>query len=287
MSHTQSHEREFIHLWPSPATEGVELYSANLVSHTFGKHLHDEYTIGINDAGCGSFRCRRTTYIAAPKSLNLLSPGEVHTGEAQKDHMWTYRNIYVTSARIKSTLWHLDLPFERLPEFQDSVVVDEDLWTRFDGLFRTLNQPDTRLAADSILINNLMELFRRATNVPSPAERIGQEISAVTRCHDFLEANYAEEVSLDDLGRIGRISPFHLVRCFRQRIGLPPHAYQIQVRLRFAKADLAAGMPIADAALKHGFYDQSHLHRHFKRAFGITPGQYQKSNFVQDQRQSQ
>ncbi|MBW4547780.1 MAG: hypothetical protein KME25_25545 [Symplocastrum torsivum CPER-KK1] len=33
--------------------------------------------------------------------------------------------------------------------------------------------------------------------------------------------------------------------------------------------------------MENGFYDQSHLNRSFRRACRITPGQYQKSNFIQ------
>jgi AraC-like DNA-binding protein len=37
------------------------------------------------------------------------------------------------------------------------------------------------------------------------------------------------------------------------------------------------GEAIADAAVAAGFYDQSALCRHFKRAYGITPLQYLKA----------
>ncbi|MEM8614505.1 MAG: helix-turn-helix domain-containing protein [Cyanobacteria bacterium P01_H01_bin.105] len=44
-----------------------------------------------------------------------------------------------------------------------------------------------------------------------------------------------------------------------------------------AKRLLASGYPILTAALATGFSsDQSHLHRHFQRRLGITPGQYAK-----------
>jgi AraC-like DNA-binding protein len=43
---------------------------------------------------------------------------------------------------------------------------------------------------------------------------------------------------------------------------------------------LRSGVPIAEAALRTGFVDQSHLNRHFKRIIGVTPGQYRKN--VQD-----
>jgi AraC-like DNA-binding protein len=65
-----------------------------------------------------------------------------------------------------------------------------------------------------------------------------------------------------------------LGRVFKDGVGLTPHAYQDQLRVRLAKQLLAQQAPIAQAAVEAGFYDQAHLTRHFKRAVGITPGRY-------------
>ena len=66
---------------------------ARLLCHSFGKHFHEDFTIGINDAGAGAFWCRGATHLAEPKTLNLLAPGEVHTGAAAAPEGWTYHNI--------------------------------------------------------------------------------------------------------------------------------------------------------------------------------------------------
>ena len=70
------------------------------------------------------------------------------------------------------------------------------------------------------------------------------------------------------------MSRFHLCRAFARTYGLPPHAYQLQLRLAEAKRQLAAGRPPAEVAAAIGFADQSHLTKRFKGAFGITPGQF-------------
>jgi AraC-like DNA-binding protein len=67
-----------------------------------------------------------------------------------------------------------------------------------------------------------------------------------------------------------------LVRLFRERTGLPPHALQVAHRIRAARRLLEAGQTIAAAAAATGFVDQSHLHRHFQRSLGVTPGEYQR-----------
>jgi AraC-like DNA-binding protein len=110
------------------------------------------------------------------------------------------------------------------------------------------------------------------------APRIGPEHRAVKRAREYLEALRSENVSLERLAQEAGLSPFHLCRVFRQSIGLPPHAYQslirALIRARFAKTLLAKGLPISQAAVEVGFFDQAHLTRQFKRIFGVTPGQY-------------
>lgn len=85
-------------------------------------------------------------------------------------------------------------------------------------------------------------------------------------------------MTLAELARLAGLSAFHLCRVFRQSVGMPPHAYQTQLRVRQAKALLRAGQPIVSAAIAAGFYDQAHLTRHFKRIVGVPPGRYLESS---------
>ena len=83
-------------------------------------------------------------------------------------------------------------------------------------------------------------------------------------------------VPLGTLATYAGLSAFHLCRVFGEAVGMTPHAYQTQVRVRYAKSLLSAGLPIGLAAVEAGFYDQAHLTRHFKRIVGLTPGRYVK-----------
>ena len=55
---------------------------------------------------------------------------------------------------------------------------------------------------------------------------------------------------------------------------MPLHAYQTQLRLNRARGLLTAGLPTAEVAVMVGFYDQSHLGRFFREAYGVAPGRY-------------
>ncbi|MEP7348010.1 MAG: helix-turn-helix domain-containing protein, partial [Gemmatimonadaceae bacterium] len=70
------------------------------------------------------------------------------------------------------------------------------------------------------------------------------------------------------------VSAFHLIRCFRESVGLPPHAYLKALRVSRAQCMLRGGSTISDAAYSCGFSDQSHLTRSFKNVTGLSPGTY-------------
>ena len=87
----------------------------------------------------------------------------------------------------------------------------------------------------------------------------------------------AEKIGLREVSFEVGLSPYHFLRMFKRTAGLPPHAYLAQVRLNRARALLKQDISTASVAAHTGFFDQSHLSKAFKRAFGTTPGCYARS----------
>lgn len=86
-----------------------------------------------------------------------------------------------------------------------------------------------------------------------------------------------EGITLDQAaGELDR-HPTHLVRAFRREFGMPPHQYLTSRRVDQARGLLLSGVPVAEAAVGAGFYDQSHLTRHFKRILGVNPGGFRRA----------
>jgi AraC-like DNA-binding protein len=95
------------------------------------------------------------------------------------------------------------------------------------------------------------------------------------RAKDFITEHFSENITLEQLSQSSGLTQFHFVRAFAKVFGLPPHTFQTHVRLTKARQLLYNG--VSPSHLDVGFADQSHLTRHFKKAFGITPGQYAAS----------
>jgi AraC-like DNA-binding protein len=93
----------------------------------------------------------------------------------------------------------------------------------------------------------------------------------------FLHDALADKITLDVLAAHAELDKYHLVRAFRSAVGVPPYEYLTQLRVWKARELLRHGARVTEAAQAVGFYDESQLHRHFRRIVGVTPGRFSRS----------
>ena len=115
----------------------------------------------------------------------------------------------------------------------------------------------------------------RAKPTPSGSSLPDAEECAAWSARDFLAQDVSRPVSLAELAQAAGLSRYHLLRIFRRTFGMPPHAYQNQMRVELAKQLLRTETSIARTAQDAGFTDQSHFTRIFREYTGATPSQYQ------------
>jgi AraC-like DNA-binding protein len=177
------------------------------------------------------------------------------------------------------------LPAAPSPQFSHAVARDRQTFAVFHDLHRAVESGEPPLRLQTLFLAGVSQVVGRHCAVPPARELPRPSVRRIGLVREYLDAYFAENVSLHDLGRLAGLSVFHLVRSFRDQVGLPPCQYQLHRRVRHALSRLRAGAPIAAAACEAGFVDQSHLTRHFKRIVGITPGQFcaHRKN-VQDRR---
>lgn len=98
--------------------------------------------------------------------------------------------------------------------------------------------------------------------------------SAIERVLEFIHVHLDERLPLTELAALSQLSVWRFSTVFRQHLGASPHRYICALRVKRVQALMAQGVTAAVAASCVGFYDQSHLTRHFKSAVGLTPGQF-------------
>lgn len=220
------------------------------------------------------YRRRRDT--VAPGMIFCSHPGEVFS--TPRVHQAGSGSALVIEPDVLHDYLSEHSPSPRRVELRRFTRMSNAMMARFSRLSRAMTSATTLLEVQSsvvsflgVVMNELDEGprggagLRAADRDPSAAERVRD------RLHDD------PEVDLDGLARQARLSRFQVLRAFKRRYGMPPHAYQLCTRIGMAQRALKAGQAPADVAAQFGFVDQSHLCRHFKRLVGITPGRYARA----------
>jgi len=98
---------------------------------------------------------------------------------------------------------------------------------------------------------------------------------SLRRVLEYIQANLAGELHLQELAGVADLSTFHFAKLFKHSTGYSPHQYVLQRRLERAKALLRnPHISLSEVSLRAGFADQSHLSNVFRRFVGLTPAKF-------------
>ncbi|MFT4117747.1 AraC family transcriptional regulator [Bradyrhizobium sp.] len=256
----------------TPLFGGIDLMSARFVRHSFAPHSHDELMIGVIHAGVKSFRCGRNHEYAAPGSLSVINPGEMHTGERKHGRELAYAAFYVPQAARAAMLPHAA---HGNLACNEPVIHDRDIWRYLASAHRLAMAGDDA-AAEEAMVCGVSLLFERHGDIQLPHAEAGCP-TTVRRAVEFLRARACDNISLEDASAASGVGLFHLIRLFQKHLGLTPYAYLTQVRIARSRQLLKHGEPVAQVALDVGFADQAHFTKRFKQFTGTTPALYAKS----------
>lgn len=103
---------------------------------------------------------------------------------------------------------------------------------------------------------------------------IPEEHNTLDTVKTFLEEYPEDSIDGEHLSRYSAMSKYHFIRKFDENVGMTPHKFHIQNRVRKAKRLIEKTTSMTEVGLSAGFYDQSHFIRHFKKLFQISPSSY-------------
>jgi AraC family transcriptional regulator len=119
-----------------------------------------------------------------------------------------------------------------------------------------------------------IHLLREYGGAKLPSQKVRGELSRqkLNRALNYIQDRLSSGLSLSDVAAAVGLSTYHFARLFKHSTVKAPHQYLLDARVRKAKELLATGkFTVSEAAHEVGFFDQSHLTRHFKRVFGLPP----------------
>ncbi|WP_087660294.1 AraC family transcriptional regulator [Caballeronia terrestris] len=271
-SRQRQESTEFVKFGSFEASTRIEALHARFDRHEFATHAHDTWAIGAVISGAKDiFGKKGTDGIIRSTQVYSLPPHRAHGGKTVGSAC-EYVMLYVP---VEEWTTQCDARGVDIHRFSHGALEDARLTQCLLSFVTLMLHHPERLSEWSGEWTNFCEVllhrYRTAERTTSPAGAIRADPDLV-RAYDFLHEYWNCNVSLDKLAGESAMSIYELCRRFSAVYGLSPHRYQLVLRLEKAKAKLLRGASISDVAADTGFADQSHLGRHFKSMFGMTPG---------------
>lgn len=227
-------------------SSGIEVVFCEGTTFSYPAHNHvSVFTGGIVLRGAVVFTAGGAARICKAGACFAVPPYIPHQIEARGPY--TLLTVCVPKSRLRDDWEALQAPLRRLLSVSGAAL--------------------TR--AQAVRLSEMLASFDTA-----PAHRVPPWVE---QARARLEQRPEEAVCVADMARAGYISPCHFIRCFRRYVGLTPHQFQMQNRVRMGQRLLRTQFSSTDAALAAGFCDQSHFIRQFKKQVGLTPTAYQRA----------
>lgn len=252
----------------------VEARIARRSQVCYQRHSHDEFSFGIIDAGRARYDNHVRHHQIGVGDVVTINPADMHSCNPEQGE-WSYRMLFIDAVwmgRMQQEVLgrkHMDYfgfvaDFERLPDFR----------SLFSRLFMALMTEKDPLAAHGYLYEMIELCYARSGHTHPVLQSQGMP-GYLKQAREILLDQIDQTPGLESLAHQVGVSPYHLIRTFKQYFGFSPHACLMDERIKRAKQMLKNGYKIVDTSYALGFSDQSHFQRSFKSRIALTPKQYQ------------
>lgn len=241
--------------------EAAAIWSENV---SFPAHAHDEFVLSCNIKGHEKLKLDGRGMEAPEFATTLYNPGQIQSGIGTE----LISSIYLDQDYVQDAL-HA----EREVVFDRYIVEDPLLFKLFAKVMGcVLTHDEDGDLEDHVTSILLLGTERYSNRNLASAPRLDDW--RVQYMLNWLKSDLSETPSLDQMAFEVGLSKTAFLRMFKRAVGTTPSQWHRTQRLAEAKRRLRQGDPATIVATDLGFYDQAHLIKHFKQAYGVTPGHY-------------
>lgn len=246
---------------------GIECSHVTASDSGFPKHLHDEYVISANLSGVEEIWLSGKTAYVKRGQVTIYNPGTVQASLFDSKPV-EFISVHLPQLMMKTLTDEDNLRREtQAPVLREGIIDNPRLFALLCRFAASARQ-EQRFEQEQELILFCAELLEIPTLLQGNAP---QRVNMVI---EYLRQHLDVKPELETLAQIAGLSKYHLVRYFTRQIGMPPLQYHMQLRLQQARELLRQNVHPLDAAIRLGFYDQSHFINAFRKVMGTTPQHY-------------
>lgn len=292
---------------PETLAPGLKTKSMSLSTATeLVKALQNKFNINVI-AGIGNVQSLHSIYTSFMEALSCLhycNPGDaIHVQDLvkyEKHSLYEYKEaekhmINAIRHRKSDAFDYFSLMMNRIKNLSDNAIRNKIIEAlvlvthaaRIDGM------DEADYFNYTCNINTLMELqgeqliewayqkFMDITGYVKPQSGIDYSNKIVQATKEFLEAHYAEEISLEDVAEYVNISPQYFSKLIKKNTGFNFIDWLSMLRVKKAKELLAnSNLTVKEVCFMVGYKDPNYFSRIFKKKIGMTPSEYiKKKNY--------
>lgn len=246
-----------------PTDIQLVLYGSDTPNSTY-----DRYKFGRKSCGIIIVLDGTVEYTFDDGDVLSLSKGEIilfsaeskYTLKVISEQEFVHYTVNFTFANGES------LPFGRL-------VIKPQNFFDFTALFKKLLKERNNFNLISkfrclALLNQIIaDFFKCALQSEITNEQYKKVLSAIK----YINENYCEKITIDDLAKLCMMSNSHFRRTFTQMCGVSPIEYLVSIRIQRAKElIIESTLPVSSIASLCGFKDEEYFCRTFKKRTGKT-----------------
>jgi len=281
----QGHSEPLVQVHPTVSSagagwSGIALEQYSTPACLIPRHEHLDHFIHVVRAGACDYQVstagKTRKFAANPGSIFVLPRGTVD------ELLWSGPILRIAVSihpeRLVSAL-------EETAHGRDMDLIEQ--WDLTDRNISALllamttdleeGSPAGRLYGDSLANALAVYLLKRHTGQHCVASTYcgGLPRHRLKRVLDYIAANMAADVSLEQLAAVAGMSSHYFAELFRQSTGCAPHRYVLSQRIELAKERLRdPRISVIDAGLDAGFQNPSHFARTFRKLVGTSPSRY-------------
>lgn len=253
-----------------------EIKSCDTKKLSYKKHSHEEYSLALVEKGTSVLWCNGKNIPVNSQSVVFIPSEVLHSCNPDDAQEWKYIMIFIQPEWLQSVL-ELQKDCHKFEFKIEEPYIIYKQYTQMYRLIKCLTSKVSPLEKETHMITTIDRLLKYENSECVPIDSSvygGRNLQII---EDYLQDNFSENIKLDTLSQISGLSKYYLIRLFKSKHRIPPHTYQILLRINFAKREIKKQRIISEVAQDAGFYDQSHFTKLFRHYVGATPEVYQKS----------
>jgi len=275
MAHASNPSNGSPRLWRAPDVLDAVMLKGRFVKHRYPLHAHDTHCLALITSGSLVVNVAGHEALLRRGDIVAIDADTVHAGHAGPSGSWKMRVAHFHAEELAAYTESAGLPVRSRFAVAAPVLRDATLAQWLYGISWCSEVNEDAFKRSETLAAAIGRLVALHAAQPAQLDSPRLEPRVIRAVKDQLHTELGAKLTLPALAAAQGVMPFTLLRAFVRSTGLSPHAYQQQVRIRYAQRRLRIGATPAAVASEAGYADQAHFTRVFKQYTGVTPRAYQ------------